>query len=564
MSLLDLHKKYLNEEYDENGNVKKLTFNVPQDFNYAYDVVDVLGRETPDRRAMLWIGNDGEEKSFTFADISRESSRAAAALVKNGVRRGDKVLLVLKRHVESWLCILACHKIGAVAIPATNLLGSHDILYRLRAADISAVVCTPDNGFPTRVDEAEKEFGKTLVKLVAHSDAYPGWKNLSTEMDSAPEFVPPAERNSVLDPMLIYFSSGTTGMPKMVEHNYAYAIAHIPTAKYWHRVIPDGLHMTVAESGWGKYVWGKLYGQWFMEAGIFAFDFDRFDAKTMLSLLEKYRITTFCAPPTIYRFFIKENLAAYDLSSIRHATIAGEALNPEVLEQFRSATGLVIHEGFGMTETTCTIMNPYWITPRPGSMGKPSPAYEVTILDENGKEAIPGVTGEIAIKLPPEGELLPGLFNGYCSDPEKTAEARRGGWFHTGDTAWKDEDGYFWFVGRGDDLIKSSGYRIGPFEVESVLIEHPAVLECAVTPYPDPTRGLVVKATILLAPGYAPSEDLKKEIQTYVKTHTAPYKYPRVVEFVDALPKTISGKVSHTVIRDTDFAKYRELHPEWK
>ncbi|MBQ5973256.1 MAG: AMP-binding protein [Oscillospiraceae bacterium] len=559
----EFYRDYLNEERDEDGNVRRLTFRVPDDFNYAYDVVDRIAREEPDRRALLWVGSDFSERLYTFADVSRESDRAAAALRGAGVGRGDRVLLILKRHPEAWFCILACHKLGAVAIPATNMLGAHDILYRLRAADIRAVVCTPDENVPDRVDEAEREYGRPLIKFCAHRD-WPGWRNLNAAMAAAPAFAPLSPRNSVRDPMLIYFSSGTTGMPKMVEHNFAYAVAHIPTALYWQKVVPDGLHMTVAESGWGKFVWGKLYGQWFLGAGVFAYDFDRFHAATMLSLLQKYRITTFCAPPTIYRFFIMEDLSAYDLSSITHATIAGEALNPEVLEQFHAATGLTIHEGFGMTETTCTIMNPWWVTPRPGSMGKPSPAYTVTLLDEAGREVIPGVTGEIAVKLPPEGGFQPGLFNGYCGDPEKTAEACRDGWFHTGDTAWKDEDGFFWFVGRGDDLIKSSGYRIGPFEVESVLIEHPAVLECAVTPYPDPTRGLAVKATILLAPGYTPGDELKKEIQVYVKTHTAPYKYPRVVEFVDALPKTISGKVSHAAIRDADFKRYYAEHPEEK
>jgi acetyl-CoA synthetase len=555
MCLLNLHKQYLNETLDERGNPVRVTFNVPERFNFAYDVVDKLGKETPDRRAMLWVSNDGDERTYTFSDISRESDRAAAMLLAHGIKKGDKVMLVLKRHFEFWPAVLACHKIGAVAIPATNQLAAKDILYRLNAASVAAVVCTDDGGFTAHVDGAEKDYGKKLIKFVVHGNK-DGWLSYADEIERAPAFIKPAEedlpRNE--DAMLLYFTSGTTGMPKMVVHDFTYPIGHIVTAKYWHKVDPDGLHLTISETGWAKSVWGKLYGQWFMEAGIFVFDFERFDPEILLPMFGKYRITTFCAPPTMFRFFIKEDLSKYDFSSLQHVTIAGEALNPEVYEQFRRATGCTLYEGYGQTETTLTVLNSYWMTPCPGSMGRPSPAYDVDIVDESGTPTIPGVTGEIVLRLPERGKPT-GLFMGYYRDKELTDSVWHDGYYHTGDTAWRDEDGYFWYVGRTDDVIKSSGYRIGPFEVESVIMEHPAVLECAVTAAPDPVRGQVVKATIVPAKGYTPDEALKKDIQDYVKSHTAPYKYPRIIEFVPELPKTISGKIKRNEIRNADSKK---------
>ena len=548
-----LHLRYLNETFHEDGTVQRVTFNIPPRFNFAYDVVDELARTIPDKRAMLHLSDDLRERVFTFADISRESDRTAAMLQANGIGHGDKVMLILKRHFEFWPTILACHKLGAVAIPATNQLAAKDILYRFRAAEVSAIVCTVEDDVAAHVDAAAADYDHPLVKISVHGQPE-GWLEYEAARDAAPAFVRPEVANENDDTMLMYFTSGTSGMPKMVMHDFTYPIGHILTAKYWQQVDGNGMHFTIAETGWGKAVWGKLYGQWFMETAVFVYDFDRFHSDAVLTAMAKYDITTFCAPATMYRFFIKEDLSKYDLSSIRHATIAGEALNPEVFEQFRRATGLTLYEGFGQTETTATVFNREGMIPRPGSMGRPSPAYDVDIVDENGVSVIPGITGEIVIRIPPEGKPA-GLFKGYYKDDVHTAEVWRDGVYHTGDTAWRDEDGYFWFVGRVDDVIKSSGYRIGPFEVESVIMEHPAVLECAVTPAPDPVRGQVVKATIVLAKGYAPSDELAAEIKNYVKAHTAPYKYPRIVEFVPDLPKTISGKIKRNEIRDRDMKK---------
>ena len=508
-------------------------------------MIDVLGRTCPEKRAMLHLSNDLEEHTYTFADIARESDKTAAMLAEHGVKRGDRVMLILKRHFEFWPSILACHKLGAAVIPATNQLAAKDILYRFKAAGVSAVLCTADGDIADHVEAAANDYDQPLLKILVHGDR-PGWVSYTEAQQNAPAFVPPADRNENSDTMLIYFTSGTSGMPKMVMHDFTYPIGHIATAKYWHHVSGEGMHFTISDTGWGKAVWGKLYGQWFMETAIFVYDFDRFHPDAVLSAIQKYDVTTFCAPPTMFRFFIKEDLSKYDLSTLRHVTIAGEALNPEVYEQFRRATGLSLYEGFGQTETTLTVFNAYDMTPRPGSMGVPSPAYDVDIVDEAGNPTIPGVTGEIVLRLPESGKPA-GLFKGYYLDDALTAEACRNGLYHTGDTAWRDEDGYFWYVGRVDDVIKSSGYRIGPFEVESVLMEHPAVLECAVTPAPDPIRGQVVKATIVLARGYLASDSLADEIKAYVKSHTAPYKYPRIIEFVEDLPKTISGKIRRTV-----------------
>ena len=548
-----LHKQYLDETFDGDGRLTHLGYHIPSHFNFAYDVIDELARTHPDKRAMLHLSNDLEEQTYTFADISRESDRTAAMLAAHGVKKGDRVMLILKRHFEFWPSILACHKLGAAVIPATNQLAAKDVLYRFNAAGVSAVLCTADGDIAEHVDAAAAEYGRPLLKIIVHGERA-GWLSYEEARQSAPAFERPATPNENDDTMLIYFTSGTSGMPKMVMHDFTYPIGHIATAKYWHRVNGDGLHFTISDTGWGKAVWGKLYGQWFMETAIFVYDFDRFHPDAVLSAIEKYDVTTFCAPPTMYRFFIKEDLSKYDLSSLRHVTIAGEALNPEVFEQFRRATGLSLYEGFGQTETTLTVFNAYYMTPRPGSMGLPSPAYDVDIVDEAGNSTIPGVTGEIVLRLPETGRPA-GLFKGYYLDDDLTAEVCRNGLYHTGDTAWRDEDGYFWYVGRVDDVIKSSGYRIGPFEVESVLMEHPAVLECAVTPAPDPIRGQVVKATIVLARGYTASDALAEEIKAYVKSHTAPYKYPRIVEFVPDLPKTISGKIRRNEIRDRDRAK---------
>ncbi|HBP38963.1 MAG TPA: acetyl-CoA synthetase [Clostridiales bacterium] len=548
--MLNLHRQYLREEFDKQGNITNFEFQVPDSFNFAYDVVDLLGREEPGRRAMFWCNEAGEKTEFTFADFSQKSDQCAAWFQSLGIRKGDRVMLILKRHYQFWFTILALHKIGAVAIPATNQLLTKDLLYRLRAADISTVVCTPDGDVSNYVEQAIGEYGQPVRKIMVRQ-AKPGWLLMEDGMAQSGPFVRPdgADAPANSDMMLLYFTSGTTGMPKMVCHDFTYPIGHLPTAKYWHKVDPDGLHLTVAETGWAKSVWGKLYGQWMMEAGIYVFDYDRFSASVLLRKIQDDHITTFCAPPTIYRFLIKEDLTRYDLSGLQHCTIAGEALNPEVYERFLRATGLQLKEGYGQTEMTLAVVTNYWMATKPGSMGRPSPAYKVVLLDENGKPVPPGQSGEICIRV---GEQkIPGMFTGYHKDPALTGQVWHDGYYHTGDLAWQDEEGYFWFVGRFDDIIKSSGYRIGPFEVESVLMEHPAVLECAITGEPDPVRGQLVKATVVLARGYEPTEELKAELQNYVKTHTAPYKYPRILVFVPELPKTISGKIRRVEIRQS-------------
>lgn len=447
--------------------------------------------------------------------------------------------------------MMALHKIGAIAIPATNQLMAKDVVYRVNAASVKAIVCTSEGEISNVVDEAQLETETLKIKILTRANKE-GWLNYEEGISQASEFVAPTgdARPQAEEIMLMYFSSGTTGMPKMVAHNHYYSLAHIPTAVYWHNVEPEGLHLTVAETGWGKAVWGKLYGQWLAESAVFTFDFDRFHPDELLERIEKYKVTTFCAPPTIYRFLIKEDLSKYDLSSVKYCTTAGEALNPEVFNRFKGLTGIKLMEGFGQTETTLCLMTPYWIEPKPGSMGKPSPGYDMDLVDEEGDSVEPGQVGEIVLRLD-KGKPA-GLMMEYYRDDEKTNQAIRDGLYHTGDTAYRDEDGFYWYVGRTDDIIKSSGYRIGPFEVESVIMEHPSVLECAVTGVPDPVRGQLVKATIVLTKGYEQTEELKKEIQDYVKTHTAPYKYPRIIEFVNELPKTISGKIRRTEIRAKD------------
>ncbi|MDD2457883.1 MAG: AMP-binding protein [Eubacteriales bacterium] len=546
--MLQLYKQFLDETVDANGIVTDYQLKVPGPFNFAYDVVDAIAAAEPGRRAMHWCNEAGEARTFSFAELKEQSDRAASFFQSLGLGKGDPVMLILKRHYEFWFAILALHKIGAVAIPATNQLQVKDLTYRYQAADIKAVVCTGEGEIAAHVDEAASQTGQALIRVMVHGSRA-GWLSFQNGLEKSLPFVRPtrdaAPGNE--DMMLLYFTSGTTGMPKMVTHDFTYPIGHIPTARYWHRVDPDGLHLTVADTGWAKSAWGKIYGQWLMEAGVYVYDYDRFVPHALLKRLQDDRITTFCAPPTLYRFMIKEDLSRYDLSHLQHCTIAGEALNPEVYEQFLRATGLELKEGYGQTEMTLAVVTNYWMKTKPGSMGKPSPVYNIVLLDDAGREVDPGQSGEICIRIEPD--TLPGMFRGYFRDPELTARVWHDGIYHTGDLAWQDEEGYLWFVGRADDIIKSSGYRIGPFEVESVLMEHPAVLECAITGVPDLDRGQVVKATIVLAKGYEPSEALKFELQTYVKTHTAPYKYPRVLEFVTELPKTISGKIRRVEIR---------------
>lgn len=533
--------------------VKNFKINAPDDFNFAYDVMDVLAEEKPEKLALLWTNLEGDVRRFTFADLKRLTDKAANFFYSQGIRKGDMVMLILKRHYEFWISILALHKIGAVVIPATHLLMKKDIVYRNNAAQVKAIVCTDKSEVIDHIDESEPESPSLKCKIVVGKDR-PGWVNFTTGVEAASEdWERPAgeEATRLQDPMLLYFTSGTTGMPKMVMHNYSYALGHIPTAVYWHNVDPEGIHLSVSDSGWGKCAWGKLYGQWFAETTVFVYDFDKFVPPELLEVISKFKITTFCAPPTIYRYFIKEDLSKYDLSHLKYVTTAGEALNPEVFEQFRQATGLDIKEAFGQTETVLALGNFIYMNAKPGSLGKPNPIYDIDVVDENGNPCRTGESGEIAIRAD-ENTFHIGMFMGYYKDPELTKQAWHDGLYRTGDVAWRDEEGYFWYVGRADDVIKSSGYRIGPFEVESALMEHPAVLETAITGVPHPVRGQVIKATIVLAPGYTPSEELKKELQDHVKHTTAPYKYPRVVEFVDELPKTISGKIRRVELRDKE------------
>lgn len=555
--MLNIYKRFVDETYDENGMLVGFDLKCDENYNFGYDVVDEIAKYEPDRRAMLWTNEEGEEITFTFGEIKKYTDKTANMLLSLGVRKGDPVMLVLKRHYQFWFAIVACHKIGAIAVPASNQLQKKDFVYRFDAASIKAIVCTSDDGIPEHVLQAAKECASVKVLMEVHGRKAErekgvmddGFLNFDKLVAEASEDLPRQDVKAE-DPMLMYFTSGTTGYPKMVLHNADYSLGHINTARNWQNCDPDGLHFTLADTGWGKAVWGKLYGQWFMEASVFVYDYNRFHPTDLLPLFAKYHITTFCAPPTMFRFFIKEDLSKYDLSSLKYATIAGEALNPEVFNVFYKNTGIKLMEGFGQTETTCIIANITGMEPRPGSMGKPVPQFDVDIVDEDGQPVSAGVTGEIVIRTDKRKQY--GLFMGYYRDEAKTKQAWHDNLYHTGDTAWKDEDGYYWYVGRTDDIIKSSGYRIGPFEIESVLMEHPAVLECAVTGVPDPIRGQVVKATIVLTKNYAPSEELKKEIQNYVKHQTAPYKYPRVVEFVEDLPKTISGKIRRTEIRKKD------------
>nr|WP_207736727.1 AMP-binding protein [Clostridium sp. BSD2780061688b_171218_E8] len=524
--------------------------NVPENFNYGFDVVDRLGMEKPDKLALLWTNVAGDERRFTFADIMRNSNKVANYLKSQGIKRGDKVMLILKRHYQFWFSIIALHKLGAVCIPATHLLTKKDLVYRNNAASVKAIICTSDGEIAEHVEASQAESPTLEMKFIVNGDRE-GWLNLDAGMEACSDVLPrPAgeEATHNEDMMLLYFTSGTTGMPKMVGHDFVYPLGHIVTGAFWHQVQEDGIHLTVSDTGWGKAVWGKLYGQWMAETVVFVYDFDKFIPEDLLAVLEKYRITTFCAPPTIYRFLIKANFSSYDLSSLSYCTVAGEPLNPEVFNQFRKLTGIKLYEGFGQTETTLTVATYPWMEPRPGSMGLPSPGYDIDIVDEDGKPSKPGEVGQIVIRTD-KGKPL-GMFRGYYRDDALTAKMWHDDVYYTGDMAWKDEQGYFWYEGRADDVIKSSGYRIGPFEVESVLLQHPAVLEAAISGAEDPIRGIVVKATIVLAQGYEASDALTKELQNYVKTNTAPYKYPRVVEYVEELPKTISGKIRRVELRN--------------
>ena len=581
----NINLRYVDETYAPDGQLETFSVHYPDNFNFGYDVVDDIAVNDPDRRAMIWGNPEGEEHIFTFADMKRWSDKTANFLVDQGIKRGDYVLVVLRRHYQFWFVATALAKIGAVMVPATFMLKEHDLEYRLNGASISSIICTSVGEISqiadNVIDECPTVTSRILVNgagggttkyddegnliavagtvgaalsgeegICAASIERKGWADFNSGVRAASEVFERRD-TAAADPMLMYFSSGTSGNPKMVLHNSGYAVAHLITAKHWHNVQPDGVHFTIADTGWGKAVWGKYYGQWLMEACVLTYDFDRFNAGEILSLISKYQVTTLCCPPTMYRLMMSENFDAYDLSSLQYSTTAGEALNPDLFNFWKEHTGLTIYEGFGQTETPLTIANLKHSTPRSGSMGKPVPLYNVEIQRDDGSRCNTGETGEICIRMEPRPA---GIMMEYYRDPEKTANAIYDGWYHTGDTAWVDEDGYFWYVGRNDDVIKSSGYRIGPFEIESELLEHEAVRECAVTGVPDPVRGFAVKATVVLADGFKGSDDLTRELQAWVKHRTAPYKYPRIVEYVDALPKTVNGKIRRVAIRQKDGA----------
>lgn len=581
----NINLRYVDETYAPDGQLETFSVHYPDNFNFGYDVVDDIAMNDPDRRAMIWCNPEGEEHIFTFADMKRWSDKTANFLVDQGIKRGDYVLVVLRRHYQFWFVATALAKIGAVMVPATFMLKEHDLEYRLNGASISSIICTSVGEISqiadNVIDECPTVTSRILVNgagggttkyddegnLIAVAGTVgaalsgeegicsvpierKGWADFNSGVRAASEVFERRD-TAAADPMLMYFSSGTSGNPKMVLHNSGYAVAHLITAKHWHNVQPDGVHFTIADTGWGKAVWGKYYGQWLMEACVLTYDFDRFNAGEILSLISKYQVTTLCCPPTMYRLMMSENFDAYDLSSLQYSTTAGEALNPDLFNFWKEHTGLTIFEGFGQTETPLTIANLKHSTPRSGSMGKPVPLYDVEIQRDDGSRCNTGETGEICIRMEPRPA---GIMMEYYRDPEKTANAIYDGWYHTGDTAWVDEDGYFWYVGRNDDVIKSSGYRIGPFEIESELLEHEAVRECAVTGVPDPVRGFAVKATVVLADGFTGSDELTRELQAWVKHRTAPYKYPRIVEYVDALPKTVNGKIRRVAIRQKDGA----------
>ena len=536
-----IYQKFIDVVEDENGTPTSIQFKNTENFNFAFDLVDALADKEPQKLAMLHIAGDKTERRFTFKDIKKASAQCANYFKSLGIKKGDRVMLVLKRHYQFWFAMLGLNKLGAIAIPAPNQLQEHDFEYRFQAAGINTVLCTADGNTANQIELAAKTC-PTLKNFLIVGGEREGWRNFDEEYSlysshyNRGEDAPGGD-----DLMLMFFTSGTTGYPKIAAHNYKYALGHFHTAKYWHNADPNGLHFTISDTGWAKAMWGKLYGQWLCEAATFVYDFDRFDASEILPMFAKYNITTFCAPPTMLRMMVKQDISKYDLSSVKHMTTAGEALNPEVYRQFEKATGLQILEGFGQTESTMIIGNMIGASHKIGSMGKPAPIYDVSLVDADGNPVAVGESGEIVVNV--KNGAPCGLFTGYYGDEEKTREVWHDGYYHTGDVAWCDEDGFYWYVGRADDVIKSSGYRIGPFEIESVIMELPYVLECGVSAAPDEVRGQIVKASVVLTKGTEPTEELKKEIQNYVKEHTAPYKYPRLVVFCDELPKTTSGKI---------------------
>ncbi len=546
-----MYQKFSQAKFDESGQITGFSLEYPNNFNFAYDVVDAIAEETPEKRALVWCDDAGNERTLTFGEISRLSSQTANYLTKQGIRKGDRVMLMLKRHFEYWYVLIALHKIGAVAIPASHMLTTGDIIYRSNIADIRTIVCADDEELCNKILDASKQ-SPGLTNLFTVRRNHGGFRTLD-ELIAKESAVFERLDTKVNEALVLYFTSGTTGYPKAVIHNHAYPLAHIVTAVYWHCVKNDGLHLTVADTGWAKASWGKIYGQWLGGSAVMAYDYDRFDASKLMDVLEKHKVTTFCAPPTLYRLMAKTGIRKEAFASVCHVSTAGEALQEEIIRLFHDCTGLEIMEGYGQTETTLLIANFAGGKPKRGSMGKPSPLYNIRLMDADGNEVPDGETGEIVIDA--RDRIPEGLCLGYENNDEVNARCWKDGVFHTGDIAYRDEDGYFFYVSRLDDVIKSSGYRIGPFEVESTLIQHHAVVECAVTGVPDAERGNLIKATVVLQAGVEPSDELAKELQEFVKERTAPYKRPRIVEFVEELPKTISGKIRYNVIRDRDAKK---------
>ena len=549
----NINLRYVKETYDKDGLLEHLDIDCPDDFNFGYDIVDDIAVNDPQRVALVWEHETGDCKKFTFADIKRLSDKTCNYLTSKGVGKGDFVMLVLKHSYQFWFISVALHKMGAIAVPATFMLKSHDIEYRIDAAGLKAVIVTDDDDI-IQSFEGAGNIDKLACRFTVngHRD---GWLDFDRDLEGCSDVWERVPTKST-DRFLMYFTSGTSGNPKMAVHDYSYPLGHILLAKHWQQVEPDGLHWTVADTGWAKNAWGKFYGQWIMEAAVFVYEYDRFEPHHIMDMIEKHRISTFCCPPTMFRLYLNAGIEGHDLSSLKNCCIAGEPLSPDTFNTWYRATGLKLMEAFGQTESSVIVGTLRGMTPKPGSMGKPSPQFRVELLDKDGNPVRPGEEGEICVSISPR---VPGIFVEYYRDEVKTNETLRDGWHHTGDVAWKDEDGYFWYLGRNDDIIKSSGYRISPFEIESVLVEHPAVLEVAVTGVPDPIRGQVVKATIILREAYKPTDELKKELQQFTKKRTAPYKYPRVIEFVDAIPKSISGKVRRVVIRNRDI---KDLIPE--
>lgn len=551
--LVGIEDRYIQTTLGKDGILESISYINDENFNFAFDVVDVMAKKCPDKLAMLHVSREGRERHFTFRDMAKYSNKAANYFSYLGIKKGDKVMLVLKRHFQFWFSLLALHKIGAVAIPATNLLTKKDFEYRFKVGEVDAVVCTADGDVSREVDKAAWGNSRLKTKIMV-GGARESWHCFNKDIRYfSANFSRPEEASGGDDTMLMFFTSGTTSYPKITAHNYKYPLGHYITAKYWHQVDPDGIHFAISDTGWGKALWGKIYGQWLCEAPVFTYDFDDFDAKEILQMIDKYKITSFCAPPTVYRVMVHLKLENYDLSSLQNVTTAGEALNPKIYEKFKEKTGFDIMEGFGQTETTMLIGNIQGMTPRPGSMGEPSPLYDISVMRPDGTMADPGEEGEIVVKT---SESIPnGLFKGYYGDEEKTDLVWYDGYYHTGDTAYMDEDGYLWYVGRVDDVIKSAGYRIGPFEIENEIMKLPYVLECAVTSVPDRLRGQAIKATIVLADGSDGDEHMKNDIVKYLKSNIASYKWPKIVDFAKELPKTISGKVRRAEIKKSDWSE---------